>query len=242
MAKKVVRQNIKHERGMKNLSKALKMPYVRHENPSHKARKSRIYRKNQKEQKRFEAPLREFIEIKYQDIFKEYTELYNQMHAENPEKINLKKTKTFKRWKTANQNPNQSDILSTVMRETIEKETPALPSYEQAEAEQNEAEQTEQTNADAEQNEAEQTEQTNAEQEQSETEQQDEGADQFEDEGMIAARQVDELVNQMIREDELRAILEQPEEDEGIELNIHDELEMEFEPFDFDQEMEALGW
>ena len=226
-----------------NLSKVLKMSWARHANPSYKARQSRTYRKNQKEQKRFEAPLREFIEIKYQDIFKEYIELYNQMLAENPEKINLKKTKTFKRWKTVNQNPNQSDILSRAMNqsgilsgsmsETFEKETPALPQCEQAEVEQNEAEQTEQTNS---------------EQEQSETEQQDEGAeqnqaDQIEDEGMIAARQVDQLVNQMIRDDEMRAILEEPQEDdEGIELNIHDELEGIIEPFDFRLEMEALGW
>ena len=132
------------------------MSSSRHANPSQKARQSRIYRRNQKEQKRFEAPLREFIEIKYKDIFEEYTELYNQMVAENPKKINLKKSKTFKRWKTTNQHSNPNDILSRAMRETLEKETPVLPEIEQAkesEAGQNQAEQSE-TEQQAEESEA----------------------------------------------------------------------------------------
>ena len=206
------------------------MSSSRHANPSQKARQSRIYRRNQKEQKRFEAPLREFIEIKYKDIFEEYTELYNQMVAENPKKKNLNKSKTFKRWKTTNQHSNPNDILSRAMRETLEKETPVLPEIEQAEeseAGQNQAEQSE-TEQQAEESEAGEN-----QAEQSETEQ---------DERLLAAQQLDDLVNQMAFEDELRAILEEPEQDEGIELNIHDELGIDIEPFDYRLEVELGEW
>ena len=97
------------------------MPKHRHTNPSDKARQSRVYRRNQRDQKRFEAPLKEFIEIKYKSIFQEYVVLYNQMDSENPDKINLKKTEIFKRWKRANEQVN-TDILSLAIRETIEQD------------------------------------------------------------------------------------------------------------------------
>ena len=191
----------------------------RQANSSAKARQSRLYRRNQRDQKRFEAPLREFVEIKYKDIFEEYVQLYNQMVAENSEKINLKKTQTFKQWKRANQHSG-TDILSIAIRETIQKEVSVVAESEQAD--QSEAEQGE-----ADQSEADQSE-----------------AGERVNEALLAAQQVDDLVNHMIRDDELRAILDagEPEDDEGIELNICDEIEMDIEPFDFRMEMEALGW
>ena len=72
------------------------MPRYRQTNPTEKAKQSRLYRRNQREQKRFEAPLREFIEIKYKYAFQEYVELYMRMDAQNPGKTDLKKTEMFK--------------------------------------------------------------------------------------------------------------------------------------------------
>ena len=59
-----------------------------------KAKQSRVYRKKQREQKRFEAPLKEFVETKYKGIFEEYVALYKQMDALNPGKIDLRKTES----------------------------------------------------------------------------------------------------------------------------------------------------
>ena len=58
---------------------------------------------------------------------------------------------------------------------------------------------------------------------------------------MLAAQQVDALVNEMILDDDLRALLNtEPEDDEGIELNIYDEIDIE--PFDYRLEVETLNW
>ena len=83
-----------------------------------KAIKERRFRKREKERKRFEGPLRKFIEHKYNSIFQEYTELYNLMVINHPNTRNLTKTTTFRNWlNTLHQVP--SDILTTVIRETF---------------------------------------------------------------------------------------------------------------------------
>ena len=259
------------------------MPRYRQTNPTDKARQSRLYRRNQREQKRFEAPLREFIEIKYKYAFQEYVELYKQMDTQNPGKIDLKKTEIFKQWKISNQQ-SSSDILTVAIRETIgqdynEAEQSEGNVSEDSEAEQSEgnvsedseAEQSEgnvSEDSEAEQSEGNVSEDREAEQsegnvsedreaeqsegnvsEDSEAEQsegnvsKDSEAEQSEaNQGLLAAQQVDALVNEMIIDDELRALLnvEEPEADKGIELNIFDEIDIE--PFDFRLEVEQLGW
>ena len=231
MAKKVVRQIIRHGKRHENLSKVLKMSRARHANPSYKARQSRMYRKSQKEQKRFEAPLREFIETKYKNIFQEYVVLFNQMDSQNPDKINLKKTEIFKQWKIANEQKS-TDILSVAIEETIGQN---YVEVNQSGGNDNEDIQSEQSEGNA--SEAEQSEGNASEAEQSEG-----NASEEEDEGLLAAQQVDDLVNQMINDDELRALLnvEEPEADEGIELNLFDEIDIE--PFDYRLEVELGDW
>ena len=249
-------------------------------NPSEKAKQSRMYRRNQRDQKRFEAPLREFIEIKYKYAFQEYVELYMLMDAQNPDKIDLKKTEMFKQWKILNQQSG-SDILTVAIRETIGQDCNEAKQSEgnvseakQSEGNVSEAEQSEgnvsedseaeqregnvSEDSEAEQSEGNVSEDSEAEQsegnvsEDSEAEQsegnvsEDSEAEQSEtNEGLLAAQQVDALVNEMIIDDELRALLnveepEEPEVDEGIELNIFDEIDIE--PFDFRLEVEQLGW
>ena len=44
----------------------------------------------------------------------------------------------------------------------------------------------------------------------------------------------------MIRDDELRELLNTEAEDEGIELNIEEEIDIE--PFDYNLEVETLIW
>ena len=81
----------------------------RQANPSAKAIKGRNFRKKEKQRKRFEGPLRQFVKIKYQNIFKEYVELYDLMVSNHPGKLNLCKTRTFKNWEKANQTFGQED-------------------------------------------------------------------------------------------------------------------------------------
>ena len=221
------------------------MPRHRHTNPSDKAKQSRVYRRNQRDQKRFEAPLREFIEVKYKSIFQEYVALYNQMDAENPNKIDLKKTESFKRWKRANEQLN-SDILSLAIRETIEQdhsetnECEANNSDKEYEAN-NSDNQCEANNSDNESeanNSHNESEANNSDNEYEATAAENQWG---QDKGMLAAQQVDALVNEMILDDDLRALLNtEPEDDEGIELNIYDEIDIE--PFDYRLEVETLNW
>ena len=233
------------------------MPRYRQTNPTDKARQSRLYRRNQREQKRFEAPLSEFIEIKYKYAFQEYVELYKRMDTQNPGKIDLKKTEIFKQWKISNQQ-SSSDILTVAIRETIGQDYNEAEQSEGNVSEDSEAEQSEgnvSEDSEAEQSEGNVSEDSEAEQsernvsEDSEAEQsegnvsEDSEAEQSEaNQGLLAAQQVDALVNEMIIDDELRALLnvEEPEADEGIELNIFDEIDIE--PFDFRLEVEQLGW
>ena len=227
----------------------------RQENPSFKAKKSREYRKKLREQRRFEAPLRQFVEIKYKEIYQEYVVLYKQMDAENPNKIDLRKTEIFRQWKKLNEQSN-IDILTLAIKETIEAEheqtedSEADSEHEQTEDSEadSEHEQTEDNGADSEH---EQTEDNGADSEHEQTEDSGEANNNLDienpmwgvDEGLLAAQQVDQLVNQMIIDDELRAMLEpEPEDDEGIELNAYDELEMDIEPFDYRLEVELADW
>ena len=228
---------------MKILSKAIKMPRYRQENPSAKAKQSRLYRLQQKQQKRFEAPLRQFVETKYKMIFEEYVELYNRLNTQYPKRTDLRKTEMFKQWELLN-NQTDTDILTLAVRETIENRT-----------EQNGSEQSEDQTVD--QSESEQSEDETAEQSESE-QSEDQPVDQNEpvqaetdlgpavdqrdpDEGLLAAQHLDDLVNEMMRDEQLGALLNmENQDDEGIELGLEDELD--FDLFDFRLEVELGEW
>ena len=186
------------------------------------------------------------------------------MDAENPCKIDLRKSEIFKECKQLNEQTN-SDILTLAIRETIEGNDNQV---EHVQTDRSEAENSDSENEQTDQGDVEhdQTDRSEAENSDSENEQTDQGdvehdqTDQNEannnrceavvteniwdlDEGLLAARQVDQIVNQMALDDELRALLEsEPEDDEGIELNIHDELEIDIEPFDYRLEVELGDW
>ena len=223
-----------------NLSKVTKMSWRRQDNPSEKARKSRQYRKNQRQQRRFECPLRQFVEIKYKNIYDEYVELYKRMDAKNPGKIDLRKSKIFKEWKKANEQ-SISDILSLAIRETIK----GNGSESEHEPEQDLTEHSD-SEHESEHSEPEQADCSEPEQVESEHDNGDTNNDgviiDVIDEGLLAARQVDELVNQMELDDQLRQLLDSEPDDEGIDLNIFDELAMDIEPFDYHLEVELGDW
>ena len=73
------------------------------------AKYARGWRKYNCEQKRFNKPLREFMELKYRDIFNEYHWFYKLLDEKHPDSKDLTKTKTFKEWKKRQLNCESSD-------------------------------------------------------------------------------------------------------------------------------------
>lgn len=69
---------------------------------SRRAAQQRNYRKDWSDNKRFNQPLKVFVELKYPEIFKEYETLYQRMIAEGTRKRKLTSTQTFQQWKIDN--------------------------------------------------------------------------------------------------------------------------------------------
>ena len=51
-------------------------------------------------------------------------------------------------------------------------------------------------------------------------------------------RQIDDIVNELMLDEELRDALNGENEDEGIGINVFDEIEFDIEPFDYELEVE----
>ena len=164
------------------------------------------------------------------------------MDVENPGKIDLKKTETFRRWKRSNEQLH-SDILSVAIRETIEQDR--IETNEEGSNDHNDDIETGQVTEEESDSESEASVADNEgeasvadnESEASIIDNESEalvidnesealvienqGGQEDLNEGMLAAQQADDLVNEMILDEELRALLNiEPEDDEGIELNI----------------------
>ena len=69
---------------------------------SERCQGEREQRKQRAKERRFNDPLKLFIERKYPEIYAEYGELYDNMEAENPGRKNLATSPSFKRWLAAN--------------------------------------------------------------------------------------------------------------------------------------------
>ena len=72
-------------------------------------------RKEDYEAKRFNNPLRIFLERKYPKILEEFTELYNFFDYVNPGRKDLTKTSTFKQWMAENPVPIKNILPSTTV-------------------------------------------------------------------------------------------------------------------------------
>ena len=246
-------------------------------NVSKKALKERNFRKREKDRKRFEKPLRVFLEYKYKTIYEEYEQLFNLMVTNHPNKRNLVSTKTFKNWLQAN--PKASDILSVAVAETLGEidEQPGVANEQLAmndEANEQPGIANEQPGVANEQlamnDEA--NEQLDVANEQlamsgeangganpktsdilsvvvetlGEIDEQPAVANEQLD---IAAldRQIDRIVDELLQEEELRAVMEMggddaDDDDEGIEISVWDELALDIESFDYELEVEGADW
>ena len=218
------------------------------------------FRKTRKEQRRFESPLKDFIEIKYKNIFDEYVDLYRKMNDENPTKNDLRKSETFKKWK---KEQLDTDTLSQAIRETIGDDgtygTNGSETSSNSETREYNANNSDSNNNNNNSdNESPETQdhmlaaqQIDSDNESPESHDHMLAAQQIDSDNespesqdhMLATQQIDAIVNEMINDDVLRELFnaedpqdEDPQDDEGIELNPWDEIDIE--PFDFQLEVE----
>ena len=211
---------------------------------------AREWRKNSYEEKRFNKPLREFLELKYRDIFNEYNWFYKSLNEQYPTSKDLTKTTGYKNWKRRQLNCESSDDEQ--------------PETEPAETEQPETEQPETEPAETEQPETEQPETEPAETEQPETESNiltvalEETVPPDDNNNVdinnMDINQIDNIIEQVINELEgeeaIRELLNNNElvhphyqdQDEGIGLDVESELEAILEPFDYELEVEGIDY
>ena len=167
-------------------------------------RKSRVCKANER---RFNNPLRAFVEHKYPSVFTEYTELYETMNRAHPHRKNLIRTSTFRHWlstpvteSTSAIIPKCNDIINQALREAFSSDQQNSPADEQDQQLPPAVEQ---------------------------------GPQQLYD-------QIDQILDEMAVDEDMRNMLDQqnPPEDEGIELNLLDEIYDDIEPLDYTLEVE----
>ena len=100
---------------------------------SNKAAKERRFRQKEQQRKHFDMPMRKFLEQKYPKIYREYQELYNTLNRNHPYTRDLTKTFTFKTWLRSINQQSVSDILTTVIKETLDQEETLKSSAEKDE-------------------------------------------------------------------------------------------------------------
>ena len=213
--------------------------------------RQRELRRQRSMNRRFNDPLIIFIERKYAGIFNEFVELYNRMEAECPNRKNLVNSKTFRNWLTENPLgelplkkqssattpilipqlqleqvvvPSKTpcmDIITRAIQETVEIPQ-ELPDQETAEA-------TLSLGVD------------NMIQGTAETPQEIQALEIAE-----GPLDIDSIINELQVDQDLQALFERTgantTEDEGIELNVYDELEMDIKPFDYNLEVEPFAF
>ena len=214
---------------------------------TNKAIREREVRIKRRKERRFDIPLRCFIQHKYGTIFQEYQDLYNRMDTNHPTKIDLTKSKTYKEWLASTESAETASVA-----EQIQETGQDLPAETASVAEQIQetgqdlppetasvAEQIQETGQDL-------PAETASVAEQIQETGQDlpaetaSVAEQIQETGQDLADRIDSIVNELLQDDLLRDIINPDndvEYDEGIELNIMDEIHGDIQPFDFDQEV-----
>ena len=178
-------------------------------------RRSRVYKANER---RFNNPLRAFIEHKYPSIFTEYAQLYETMNRSHPHRKNLTKTSIFKHWvstsapeSTSVENSSRNDIINQALREAIASIEQNPPADEEDQQLPPAVQQTPQQLPPPVQ----------------------QGPQQRYD-------NIDQILDEMAADQDIRNMLDQPnpQEDEGIELNLLDEIYDDIQPLDYTLEVE----
>ena len=211
---------------------------------------AREWRKSTYEEKRFNKPLRQFLELKYRDVFNEYNWFYRSLNDQYPAAKDLTKTKVFKAWKSRQLNCESSD------------DEP--PESEHTETERNETEPDEAGRSETEVNQTERNETEPDEAGRSETEPVAEQIETESTDPLTAAMQetlppyienmsidqaeniIQQIIYELQQDDAAQGIFNDGEvtqdNDEGIDLDIETELEGIVEPFDYELEVEGIDY
>ena len=159
------------------------------------------------------------------------------MITNHPDKRNLINTKTFKEWMQAN-DANPKDILSVAVSETLGEYVPS--EQPDVASEQPDVGESEQPDVVA----SEQPDVAESEQPDLESEQSVQGLGSyvasFESVGANDIdRQIDQIIDELMQEEELRDVLEREnDDDEGIEISVWDEIALDIEEFDYELEVD----
>ena len=187
-------------------------------------------RKRRGKERRFNYPLRVFIERKYPKIFNEYVELFNNMDSKTPDKRDLTTSKFFKEWVAENSALESTepvvDIVGMAFQETIAPSSDTAKIYQEPlpEAALNTPPIPQEPLPEAALI-----------------------TPPISQELLLEINRVNEIVNELWDDDFLRSVLGQDNvstnEDEGIEiLNKFDEVQFDVEPFDFNEEVDPFDF
>ena len=218
---------------------------------SNKAAVKRQFRQRERQRKHFTRPIQKFLEEKYPIIFTEYKELYSMLNERHPLVRDLTKTCTFKAWVRSVKQQQTPDVLSIAMNETLQ--SLGETSSEQSDVpEQNDVPKQNERSNDGHSFEGDKTEEaettttnnhddTTAQGETNEATSVLVGMNDLINIMSNVEEQVDDVINELMREEAVRNILDQPT-DEGIEIDPLDDIDIDIEPFDFDAEVEQYFW
>ena len=89
-------------------------------------------RKEEHKAKRFNDPLRIFLERRYPKVLSEFTELYEYVDFLNPTKKNLCRTATFKEWMSENPPPLKTTLPMPSVSPVFETSLPTMVNMEKS--------------------------------------------------------------------------------------------------------------
>ena len=242
------------KRSTKSLASHLLLPIekrVMSKTKSQRNKYCREWRKKSYEEKRYNKPLREFLELKYRDIFNEYNWFYKSLDQQYPSSKDLTKTPAFKNWKSRQLNCESSDDEPTEAESNMLSAEQIQPESVEAESNMLSAEQIQPEPVEAERN------VLSAEQNQSEPVEAESNMLSAAAEGLFPPDNVDvndldidqidniiqQVINEMETDEAVRRVLNDDEivhpqyedQDEGIVLNVQSELDAIIEPFDYSE-------
>ena len=217
---------------------------------SEKAAYMEKWRKNCYKEKRFNKPLREFMELKYRDNYNEFCHFFKLLEQKHPTAKDLTKTTTYRQWKRRQLNCESSDEDETT-------ETEQHPDELNCEAS-NETTETSGETTETEQHPDELNCEASGETTETELIHAEIGPVEHpdvltatiretlppDDVDNISIEDVNNIIEQIVNEFEqdaaVRGLLnidemDHPQDDEGIDLDVEVELQGIIEPFDYSE-------
>ena len=225
------------------------MPKTKRLSTKRSAVLARERREREKEQQQYNSTLKEFMLVKYRHIIAEFDPFYEQLKANHPANLIYTNTNEFRLWrkqymeKTFSEQQQQQcddgtndEQQAGQLPEQEEQHAEQLPEQEEQHAEQL-PEQEEQHAKQLPEQEEQHAEQL-PEQEEQHAEQLPEQEEQHAEQLPEQEEQLGELarlVNEIVGEAEIEM---EHEDDEGIALDIYEELQADIESFDYQLEVE----